>query len=204
MLIRFVLTNTKKIREIGASASRKPAHPSVRECQSRALVPRAEASSPAMSRAAKSVVFAGEDSEGEESDDDEWLDDVEDTPFEEIQLQHPMGANHAPPRIRSLAVVAGENAPSAECSLSGPRESKRQSGTESASGFVPPAPRAADRPWGVDGDNDELPPGRFPTKPRGVTPWALADTRDALEQTRETTSATSRSIQTGGSTSSSS
>jgi len=43
-------------------------------------VPRAEASSPAMSRAAKSVVFAGEDSEGEESDDDEWLDDVEDTP----------------------------------------------------------------------------------------------------------------------------
>lgn len=43
-------------------------------------MPRAEASSPAMSRAAKSVVFAGEDSEGEESDDDEWLDDVEDTP----------------------------------------------------------------------------------------------------------------------------
>lgn len=80
MLIRFVLTNTQKNREIGASASRKPAPPSVRECQSRALVPRAEASSPAMSRAAKSVVFAGEDSEGEESDDDEWLDDVEDTP----------------------------------------------------------------------------------------------------------------------------
>ena len=133
-------------------------------------------------------------------------DDVEDTPFEEIQLQHPMGANHAPPRIRSLAVVAGENAPSADCSLSGPRESKKQSGTESASGFVPlSAPRAADRPWGVDGDNDELPPGRFPTKPRGVTPWALADTRDAsVSQTRETTSATSRSIQTGGSTSSSS
>ena len=33
-----------------------------------------------MSRAAKSVVFAGEDSEEEESDDDEWLDDVSDTP----------------------------------------------------------------------------------------------------------------------------
>ena len=33
-----------------------------------------------MSRATKSVVFAGEDSEGEESDDDEWLDDVSDTP----------------------------------------------------------------------------------------------------------------------------
>lgn len=32
-----------------------------------------------MSRAAKSLIFAGEDSEGEESDDDEWLDDVEDT-----------------------------------------------------------------------------------------------------------------------------
>jgi len=80
MLIRFVLTNTQKNREIGDIASRKLAPPSVRECQSRALVPRAEASSPAMSRAAKSVVFAGEDSEGEESDDDEWLDDVEDTP----------------------------------------------------------------------------------------------------------------------------
>ena len=36
----------------------------------------------------------------------EARDDVEDTPFEEIQLSHPMGANHAPPRIRSLAVVA--------------------------------------------------------------------------------------------------
>ena len=35
----------------------------------------------AMSRAgAKSLVFAGEDSEGEESDDDQWLDDVEDSP----------------------------------------------------------------------------------------------------------------------------
>jgi len=33
-----------------------------------------------MSLATKSVVFAGEDSEGEESDDDEWLDDVSDTP----------------------------------------------------------------------------------------------------------------------------
>jgi len=33
-----------------------------------------------MSRAAKTVVFAGEDSEEEESDDDEWLDDVSDTP----------------------------------------------------------------------------------------------------------------------------
>ena len=43
-------------------------------------MPRAEAALSAMSRAAKSVVFAGEDSEGEESDDDEWLDDVEDTP----------------------------------------------------------------------------------------------------------------------------
>ena len=41
---------------------------------------RAEAAPPAMSRATKSVVFAGEDSEGEESDDDEWLDDVSDTP----------------------------------------------------------------------------------------------------------------------------
>lgn len=80
MLIRFVLTNTQKIREIGAKRESKTRDESVRECQSRALVPRAEASSPAMSRAAKSVVFAGEDSEGEESDDDEWLDDVEDTP----------------------------------------------------------------------------------------------------------------------------
>ena len=41
---------------------------------------RAEVAPPAMSLATKSVVFAGEDSEGEESDDDEWLDDVSDTP----------------------------------------------------------------------------------------------------------------------------
>ena len=41
---------------------------------------RTEAAPPAMSRAAKSAVFAGEDSEEEESDDDDWLDDVSDTP----------------------------------------------------------------------------------------------------------------------------
>ena len=39
----------------------------------------------------------------------EARDDVEDTPFEEIQLSHPMGASHAPPRIRSLAVVASRS-----------------------------------------------------------------------------------------------
>ena len=80
MLIRFVLTNTQKNFEIGHSA--RVENPSrfasviraVRSCRA------PEAAPTAMSRAAKSVVFAGEDSEGEESDDDEWLDDVEDTP----------------------------------------------------------------------------------------------------------------------------
>ena len=80
MLIRFVLTNTQKIREIGDIASRNPATSRFANVTAARSCRAPKRRCPAMSRAAKSVVFAGEDSEGEESDDDEWLDDVEDTP----------------------------------------------------------------------------------------------------------------------------
>ena len=129
----------------------------------------------------------------------EARDDIEDTPFEEIQLSHPMGANHAPPRIRSLAVVAAR----AESMESADGASAGKSGAGSASEAdavsregvdgAAPAARAADRPWGVEGDNEPLPPGRFPTKPRGVTPWALADESRAPEETLERSSLASAS-----------
>ena len=134
----------------------------------------------------------------------EARDDVEDTPFEEIQLSHPMGANHAPPRIRSLAVVAsreradGADETSGRTSASETAASREKKGVDERKA---PAARAADRPWGVDGDDEPLPPGRFPTKPRGVTPWALADETLALEETLEATSLASASASASGSAS---
>ena len=134
----------------------------------------------------------------------EARDDVEDTPFEEIQLSHPMGANHAPPRIRSLAVVAsreradGADETSRRTSASETAASREKKGVDERKA---PAARAADRPWGVDGDDEPLPPGRFPTKPRGVTPWALADETLALEETLEATSLASASASASGSAS---
>ena len=134
----------------------------------------------------------------------EARDDVEDTPFEEIQLSHPMGASHAPPRIRSLAVVA-----SRACADGAGETSGRTSASDAAAWREnfgvderkAPAARAADRPWGVEGDDEPLPPGRFPTKPRGVTPWALADETLALEETLEATSLASASASASGSAS---
>jgi microtubule-associated protein-like 6 len=114
------------------------------------------------------------------------LDDVEDTPYEEIQLQNPRGPNAPPPRIRSLAVVvdAPPPPPLVATTSSGGTVSGAVSGAVSGS---PRRPRAADPPWGVDGDVEPPPQGRFPTKPREAIPWALAledEGRAAFQESR--------------------
>tara|TARA_B110000977_G_scaffold145099_1_gene184159 strand:+ start:2157 stop:5144 length:2988 start_codon:yes stop_codon:yes gene_type:complete len=107
-------------------------------------------------------------------------DDIQDTPFEEITLQNPMGEGHAAPMIRSLAVMVEDRTQTGGVSTGRSNESKLSKGDDTNV----PSTRAADRPWGVDGDLDAPPQSRFPTKPKGITPWATVDV-DSLNESAE-------------------
>ena len=127
-------------------------------------------------------------------------DDIHDDPFEEISLTHPLGDGHAPPRIRSFAVMPEDRTEATTRKGTGNENDgvSRRSETRPVSDACLPvqtvqtettknaAPsRAADRPWGVESDPAGSHPGRFPMKPLGVAPWAVADC-DALGDTGNT------------------
>ena len=104
-------------------------------------------------------------------------DDVDPAPVEEIALEHPLGQDAPPPRVRALAVsVTGGEAKTstiARAEMIAPTTT-RATNDEATN-------RSAGQPWGLEGDPPAVETGRYPRKPRDPVPWALA--RDVDEDT---------------------
>ena len=110
-------------------------------------------------------------------------DDVDPAPVEEIALEHPLGPDAPPPRVRALAIARAEEPGGEAARAVTARASERTSPGANATTTTTRATtaeatsetrRAAERPWGLEGDAPVVETGRYPRKPRAPTPWALA------------------------------
>jgi hypothetical protein len=122
-----------------------------------------------MSLATKSVVFAGEDSEGEESDDDEWLDDVSETPRAGDAPEHDDAAGSFPDSPSGTPRASRGDAGSRDGDAATFAESAAVTGALDASGI--PRTRLETPDGGATGDASATtrhPPSHILNPPKDV------------------------------------